>query len=100
MAKGYWIVHIDVTNAEGYKAYVAANAEPLRKYGGKFLVRGGQFENPEGKVRSRNVVLEFKDYATALECYKSPEYQSAIALRAPHSAGDVIIIEGYDGPQP
>ena len=100
MPKGYWIVHIDVSNSDRYKDYVAANAEPLRKYGAKFLVRGGKFENPEGKVRSRNVVLEFKDYATALACYNSPDYQRAIALRAPHSAGDVIIIEGYDGPQP
>ena len=99
MPKAYWIAHIDVSNPEGYKAYVAANAEPLRKYGAKFLVRGGQFENPEGKVRARNVVLEFPDYAAALACYNSPEYQRAIALRTPHSAGDVIIIEGYDGPQ-
>ena len=100
MPKAYWIAHVDVSNPEGYKAYVVANAEPLRKYGAKFLVRGGQFENPEGSVRSRNVVLEFRDYATALACYNSLEYQRAVALRAPHSAGDVIIIEGYDGPQP
>ena len=44
MAKGYWVVHVDVNDAEGYKAYVAANAEPLRKYDAKFLVRGGKFE--------------------------------------------------------
>ena len=100
MAKGYWIAHVDVDNPEGYKAYVAANAEPLRKNGAKFLVRGGQFENPEGKVRSRNVVLEFKDYETALACYNSPEYQAAIKLRTPHSVGDIVIVEGYDGPQP
>ena len=79
MAKGYWIGHIDVSNPDGYKAYVAANAEPLRKYGAKFLVRGGPFENPEGSSRSRNVVIEFKDYATALACYNSPEYQAAHA---------------------
>src|SRR5436853_4241049 len=88
MPKADWIAHIDVSNPEGYKAYVAANAEPLRKYGAKFLVRGGQFENPEGTCRSRNVVLEFPDYATALACYNSPEYQRAIALRTPHSTGD------------
>jgi uncharacterized protein (DUF1330 family) len=100
MAKGYWIAHIDVSNPDGYKDYVAANAVPLKKYGARFLVRGGKFENPEGKVRSRNVVLEFPDYETALACYNSPEYQAAIRLRAPHSAGDVMVIEGYDGPQP
>jgi len=100
MAKGYWVARVDVTDPEQYKAYVAANAEPFRKYGAKFLVRGGQFENPEGASRSRNVVLEFKDYATALACYNSPEYQAAIKLRTPHSVGDIVIVEGYDGPQP
>jgi uncharacterized protein (DUF1330 family) len=66
MAKGYWVAHVDVTDAEGYKAYAAANAEAFRKYGAKFLVRGGTFEAVAGNSRSRNVVLEFKDYATAL----------------------------------
>jgi uncharacterized protein (DUF1330 family) len=100
MAKGYWIGHIDVSNPEGYKAYVAANAEPLRKYGARFLVRGGQFEAKEGGSRSRSVVIEFPSYEAALACYHSPEYQRAIALRTPHSTGDVIVIEGYDGAQP
>jgi uncharacterized protein (DUF1330 family) len=61
MAKGYWIASVDVTDPEGYKEYVAANAVAFRKYGAKFLVRGGRFEVPEGSARSRNIVLEFKD---------------------------------------
>lgn len=100
MPKGYWIAHVDVSNPEGYKAYVAANAEPLGKYGGRFLVRGGNLEAPEGRSRARNVVLEFPSYEAALACYKSPEYQRAVALRTPHSTADILVIEGYDGPQP
>jgi uncharacterized protein (DUF1330 family) len=100
MAKGYWIGRVDVTEPEGYKAYVAANAEPFRKYGAKFVVRGGSFEAVEGKARSRNVVLEFKDYATALACYRSPEYKKAMAHREGAADADIIVIEGYDGPQP
>jgi uncharacterized protein (DUF1330 family) len=100
MARGYWIGRIDVSNPDGYKAYVAANAVAFRKYGARFVVRAGQFEGVEGSSRARNVVLEFKDYDTALACYHSPEYQAAIALRTPHSISDLIIIEGYDGPQP
>jgi uncharacterized protein (DUF1330 family) len=100
MAKGYWVGRFDVTEPEGYKAYMAANAEPFRKYGAKFLVRGGTFEAVEGKPRSRNVVLEFKDYATALACYCSPEYAKAMALREGAAIADIIVIEGYDGPQP
>ncbi|HZP87960.1 MAG TPA: DUF1330 domain-containing protein [Burkholderiales bacterium] len=100
MPKGYWIVRIDVSDPERYKAYVAANAEPLRKYGARFLVRGGKFDNPEGTSRARNVVLEFPSYQAALDCWHSPEYQAAVKLRQPVSTGDVVIIEGYEGPQP
>ncbi|MGK6309129.1 DUF1330 domain-containing protein [Variovorax sp. DT-64] len=101
MPKGYWIARVDVADPEKYKAYVAANAEPFRKFGARFLVRGGNFENPEGTSRSRNVVLEFPSYQAALDCWNSPEYQAAIALRAsPVSTIDLVIIEGYDGPQP
>jgi uncharacterized protein (DUF1330 family) len=96
MAKGYWIAGLDVTDPEGYREYVAANAEAFRKYGAKFLVRGGRFEAPEGTARSRNVVLEFKDYDTALACYRSPEYAAAKALREGRADGSLIIIEGYD----
>jgi uncharacterized protein (DUF1330 family) len=46
------------------------------------------------------VVIEFPDYETALACYRSPEYQENIKRRQPHSLADLIIIEGYDGPQP
>jgi uncharacterized protein (DUF1330 family) len=100
MAKGYWIVRVDVNDPEGYKAYVAADAEPFQKYGAHFLVRGGKYETLEGESRSRNVVIEFKDYATALACYHSPEYARAAKLRQAAAVSDVVIIEGYDGPQP
>ena len=100
MPKGYWIVRVDITDMERYKAYVAANAEPLKKYGGRFLVRAGHFENPEGASRSRNAVIEFPSYQAALDCWKCPEYQQAIKLRQPVSTADLIIIEGYEGPQP
>ncbi len=94
MAKGYWIASVDVTDPEGYKEYVAANAAAFQKFGARFIVRGGRFKAPEGKARSRNVVLEFKDYDTALACYYSPEYAAAKALRDGRADIDLIIIEG------
>ena len=100
MAKGYWIGRVAVHNEEGYKPYAAANAAIFKKFGGRFVVRGGKFEGVEGQSRSRNVVIEFPDYATALACYNSPEYQANIKVRQPHSTLDIVIIEGYDGPQP
>ena len=100
MSKGYWIARIDVADPEQYKAYVAANAAPFRKFGARFLVRAGRFENPEGTSRTRNVVIEFPSYQAALDCWKSAEYQQAIKLRETVSSGDLVIVEGYDGPQP
>jgi uncharacterized protein (DUF1330 family) len=100
MPKGYWIVRVDIADPEKYKAYIAANAEPLKKHGARFLVRAGTFENPEGACRMRNAVIEFPTYQAALDCWKSPEYQRAIKLRTDVSTADVVIIEGYEGPQP
>lgn len=100
MAKGYWVARVDVSNDEGYKPYAAANAAIFKKFGGRFVVRGGQFKNPEGTSRKRNVVIEFPSYQAALDCYDSPEYQANIKVRQPHSVIDIIVIEGYDGPQP
>ena len=99
-AKGYWIAQVDVRDPEPYREYMAANAVAFAKYRGRFLVRGGPAEHVEGSWRSRVVVIEFPDYATALACYRSPEYAAALAIRERHSTGDVIVVEGYDGPQP
>ena len=100
MAKGYWIARVDVHDMDGYKEYVTQNGAVFAKYGARFLVRGGKHVPKEGSSRSRNVVLEFKDYETALACYNSPEYQANIKVRQPHSIADLIVVEGYDGLQP
>jgi uncharacterized protein (DUF1330 family) len=100
LPKGYWIAHVDVTNPRGYQSYIEADAEVFREYGARFLVRGGAAELVEGRLRARHIVIEFKDYATAVACYHSPEYQKLIALRQPHATADIVIIGGYEGPQP
>ena len=100
MARGYWIGRVDVHNEEGYKPYSEANVAIFKKFGGRFVVRGGKFDGVEGESRSRNVVIEFPDYETALACYRSPEYQANIKVRQPHSIADLIVVEGYDGAQP
>ncbi|HEY1453571.1 MAG TPA: DUF1330 domain-containing protein [Roseiarcus sp.] len=100
MPKGYWVAHVDVRNPEIYQQYVKANAVAFAKYGGRFLVRGGTHMVASGKAPARNVVIEFRDYETALACHDSEEYRAAAKLRDAGAAVDLIIIEGYDGPQP
>lgn len=100
MPKGYWIVRLDITDQEKFKAYLVANVEALKKYGAHFLARAGRCEIPEGTSRTRNTIVEFPSYEAALACWKSPEYQKAIKLRQPASTIDLVIVEGYEGSQP
>ena len=100
MARGYWIGRIDITDPEGYRGYLERNGRAFAKYGARFLVRAGAFEAVEGQARSRNVVIEFPSHEAALACYRSPEYAEALAHRLGSSEGELIVIEGWDGPQP
>ena len=100
MAKGYWIVRVDVKSEQGMKPYAAASPAIYKKFGGRYLIRSNKCEVPEGTTRSRHVVVEFPDYAFAVACYRSREYQANILVRKPHADADFVIVEGYDGPQP
>lgn len=99
-AKGYWIARVDVVDAEAYRNYTVVNAEAFSKFGARFVVRGGEFETKEGDARARNVVIEFPSYQAALDCYSSPEYAKARAIREGAGIADIIVIQGYEGPQP
>jgi uncharacterized protein (DUF1330 family) len=94
MPKGYWIAHAEIADLEKYKKYQAANAYPFKKYGAKFLVRGGQQEIREGSSKSRTVILEFETFEAAVACYESPEYQDAKKIRSPISNADLVIVSG------
>ena len=99
MAKGYWIAHVTVNDPDGYKQYIAANAVAFKKYGARFIVRGGENEIVAGSglQGKRHVVIEFDSYATAKACHDSPEYQAAAKIRDKYSVADVVVIEGYTG---
>jgi uncharacterized protein (DUF1330 family) len=98
MAKGYWIARVDVKNDDAYKVYAGNNPAIFAKFGGRFLVRSGKFDCPEGSARTRNVVIEFPDFTAARACYDSPEYQANIQNRLGAAEIDLIVIEGYDAP--
>ncbi len=100
MNKGYWIVHVDITAMEQFKKYVETNGESLKKYGARFLARAGQYQVLEGSARSRNTIVEFPSYQAALDCWHSAEYQAARQHRLSAAEIDIVIVEGYDGPQP
>lgn len=68
MSKAYWIVRVSVRDEQRYPEYLAAAGPAFQKFGARFIVRCGKFETMEGSARERNVVVEFKDRATAFAC--------------------------------
>ncbi len=53
-----------------------------------------QFERLEGGVRARNVVIEFPSLQAAVDCYNSPEYQIAAAIRQEVADAEMVVVEG------
>ena len=95
--KGYVIAEITVTDPEAYKQYAAGVPTILSRYGGKYLVRGGQTVGVEGAAPGgRIVVIEFDSLAAARSFEESPQYQALAPLR--HKAADsrVFLAEGVN----
>ncbi|MEN0079756.1 MAG: DUF1330 domain-containing protein [Pseudomonadota bacterium] len=97
MPKGYWIGHVDVSDPEAYKLYAMHNNEIIPSFGGRFLVRAGAAQVPEGTLPERHVIIEFPSYQAAQDCYNSPAYQENISRRQTASTGQIVIVEGWDG---
>ncbi len=49
----------------------------------------------EGTIRPRRVAIGFPDLKSAQGCYRSPEYQTAKALRDGVSLVDLCIVDGW-----
>ena len=92
--KGYWVVMLTVTDPDGYQGYRDSIGDAISSFGGHYLVRGGQVTNPEGSDFGRHVVVEFPSYETALNCYRSDAYQTALKHRRAASTGHFAIVEG------
>ena len=96
MPKGYIIGHVNIHNAEAYKAYGAKNNELFPRHGGKFLARGGKAEILEGDMPTRHVIVEFPSYEAAVAAYNDPEYQENMKIRQANSDGVIMVLEGYE----
>ncbi len=96
MKKGYWIsLYFKVDNQENLKKY-AENVTPIIKsFGGKPLVRGGQYETFDGDNFLRTVIWEFPSYDIALKCHNSKEYQDGWGLAKKTTKRHMQIVEGF-----
>ena len=54
----YVIAQINMKHKEGFKEYADKVPQTIKNFGGKYLVRAGEFQTKEGKWDfSRNVII-------------------------------------------
>ena len=91
----YLIVDCEVTDPARYEAYKLLAPPAIARYGGRYLVRGGDVSRLEGDWQpGRVVVLEFPDVATAKRFYDSPEYAAARSVRAGAARMNIVVVPG------
>jgi uncharacterized protein (DUF1330 family) len=89
----------EARDADALGEYRRRNTDAVTKYGGRFLVRGGEQETLEGDWPGvRIVVMEFDDADAARAWWESEEYAPLKELRRGASDTDIVLVEGGDQP--
>jgi uncharacterized protein (DUF1330 family) len=95
MMPAYFIVDLEVTDAAVFDEYRQLVPATIARYGGKYLVRGGQYETMEGNWQpKRLVVIEFPSIEQAKKWYDSEEYRGPKALRFKSATTNLLLVEG------
>ena len=91
----YLVIDIEVTDPERYGRYRDAVVPVIERFGGSFLVRGGQIEPFEGPYSGhRLVILEFPTREKARAFWDSPEYGEVKKLREGAARSSAFGVEG------
>ena len=93
--KGYVIFQEKVFDKEAFEEYKKMSPESIKKYGGEFVVRGGDIEVLEGGFDFERVaMLVFPSVEQARAWYNSQEYAEAKEFRLKISKCQAILVQG------
>ncbi len=93
----YLIVRAKVTDMQQYQEYMKLTPAIVEKYGGQFIIRGGDKVVLEGPDSSERIVmLKFDNVDAVRRMYNSDEYQAAIKVRAGAAEASFIVMEGLE----
>jgi uncharacterized protein (DUF1330 family) len=70
----YVVVDIEITDPPAFEEYRKGVPATVAKYGGRFVVRGGKSETPEGSWHPKRLAL--------------------LAMRLKASKGNLVLVEG------
>lgn len=92
----YLIADETITDPEAFEDYKRAVLPLIRKFGGRFLSRGGALEVLEaagGWTPGRMVIIEFPTMAALKEWHASPEYGPVRDIRLRAATSTLIALE-------
>lgn len=93
----YMIARINVTDWDRYNEYIKVTPGIIAKYGGRFIVRGGEMVTLEGpEEKWRIVVVEFPDLQRAKDFYNSADYTDARKIREGAALAQFVAVEGLE----
>jgi len=92
----YWITRCHVIDHDVYSKYLELAGPAIKKFGGKFLVRGGKQQEKEGEGFERTVLVEFSSLDLARQCYESSDYAKALSYSNQSSNRLVVLVEGTE----
>jgi uncharacterized protein (DUF1330 family) len=91
----YIIVDIEVQDPVGYEEYKKLAGASVEKYGGRYVVRGGETEVLEGEWQpKRIVVLEFESMQRAKDWLNCEEYREPRKMRHRTARTNMILVQG------
>jgi uncharacterized protein (DUF1330 family) len=93
------IIDIKVKNEDMYGEYIRKVPPIVKKFGGRYLVRGGKITTLSGTWRpERVIILEFDNAEQVHEWLTSREYAEVATLRESSTVSNAVMIESGDLP--
>lgn len=91
----YMIIDSKVKNGDKYRQYIDQVSPIVKKYGGLYLVRGGEIKTFGAWKPERIIVIEFPTEDHIRQWLASPEYEAVAPLREEGAETHAIIVNGY-----
>jgi uncharacterized protein (DUF1330 family) len=97
MVTAYLIVDLDIHSPEGFQGYRSNVPRFIAKHGGRYIVRGGEFEVIEGDFKPhRLVIFDFPDRQSIRNTFADEEYLKLAQVKFRTAKTIAVAVDGID----
>ena len=91
----YMIIDSKVKDEDKYRQYIDQVSSTVKKYGGRYHVRGGEIKSLATWKPERIILIEFPTEDHIQRWLASPEYKAIAPLREEGAETQAIVVNGY-----